>query len=649
LKNFVYALRESPNLPLFSQSDAVNDSILPDSTIGRAKRRLYGRCVVRVPSLDPINTGYLLTGTFSGRLDENVITVIGGDVFNEILVEDTIVIGGEDYKVEAVTATTITLAESLVASFSNGEARVIPQRPYRNKNRNFYIASHPVKRIVANITNVIQLNRFEVDDASEILPGDIVYLNGEALEVKRVSFNIVVTRTALQQGPASIGDVVEKRPVQDVLFNNQELQYLRDFNFTTGSESYLQIDPLAEFNLTPAASMRGTLTFTNGSRNISGAGVDFTKELQVRDWVKPNDVTTDSWYEVVEIVDETNIVVSEPFAETNIVDDALKKNVTLIGDNSIITIDCLGKTNGTATDKWMRKPADVVEDLLIEFDLEDRINQASFEQARADGDVTMSLPVPLEFGGQPETLRTIVDRVNKSVFGSLSENDALEIQYHVLNCKKPPELETQIIRDDDIISWTVQTNTDKIAQRHIVNYRPQDADRLTGQRAFLTLERENQYVKNLVQNNRTEIVDVFLYFQAPAQTTLERYSYFNEISRTKITLKTKLNLSANSINDKIYLELDRLYDRYGDQGVKRKIAIISGISKGGTETDVVLDDIGNIFNKTGTITKNGSLADEYSVANTDQRILNGYMTDGVGLVSLDPGRKDYTYKINSIG
>jgi hypothetical protein len=96
-------------------------------------------------------------------------------------------------------------------------------------------------------------------------------------------------------------------------------------------------------------------------------------------------------------------------------------------------------------------------------------------------------------------------------------------------------------------------------------------------------------------------------------------------------VKAKLNLALTSVNDKIFIELDRLYRRYGGRD-RRKVGIVTAVKKNGLDTDVEFTDLGNIFNRIPSIAPN--TANDYASATRNEVVQWGYVLDNDTLTPL---------------
>ena len=79
------------------------------------------------------------------------------------------------------------------------------------------------------------------------------------------------------------------------------------------------------------------------------------------------------------------------------------------------------------------------------------------------------------------------------------------------------------------------------------------------------------------------------------------------------------------------IELQNQFDRFG--GTNKKVGIVSSLSHKLGETTIRVEDLGNIFNRTGTITPNG--ASDFSTASSTDKLFNAYITDDNGVTDND--------------
>lgn len=618
VKDFVFKLKNKVNLPLYSSDDGKPSP----STIGTPKRRIYGQvkqlqCVGVAKTLG----GFNLTGAISGTLETASISGTGTSFLSELspgdelfvsLDNETIKIGVES--VESDTAFTAT--DELDVSIVGKSATVKPVRPYRAQNRRWSIAGHKLRAPSATITSVDTFNRVTANNVTDFSDNDSVKVNDEYVFIRRISGNQFVFNTALNPVP-EVSDTITKNPVSRAYFGSKEMFIDRDWLLTNTTEAILEIDPLAEFYIAIQRSIGVSLTFTNSSRVVTtAAAVDLRTILQTRDWIRKNSVTETTWHEILE-VEEQAITLRVAFAGTTQTTTGLRKNVDLLDDDSLVTVDCIGMEHEGA---WIKTPSDAVKH-LIEYDAEfASVNEASFTKARGECGYILSLPIPLSVGDKSPEIKSVITLINESVFGSLYGDSSWDISYSIMNSRKPEGIE--IMKDDDIISFEV-TSEQKIINSIKVNYRP-FTDIYTGSDAFEAHEHDNQFVDRLIGIKNSEEVTLYLFEEDKAKIIAQRIAFFRSLSTCKVMIKAKLNLALKSVNDKVFLQLDRLYKRYGGAD-RRKVGNITSIKKNGFEVDVEMIDLGNIYNRVPAIAPN--TANAYASASGDEKALWGYVLD----------------------
>ena len=124
----------------------------------------------------------------------------------------------------------------------------------------------------------------------------------------------------------------------------------------------------------------------------------------------------------------------------------------------------------------------------------------------------------------------------------------------------------------------------------------------------------------------------------------QRWAMFRSLSQSTVSVQTNLSLSLNNIGDKIYLDLDRLYKRFGSRD-KLKIGVINSISKDSTKMNVTFTDMGNTYNRVGAIASNTAAV--FGSATNDEKIKGSYIVDDT--TSLPDNSSDTTIYTNLIG
>lgn len=621
LKDEIFKLRQNIDLSLFSASDGD----ISDSIIGTPKRRIYGEVKgLSLQSISQTLAGFAVTGTLSGTASSQTVTGSGTSFLSELSPGDDLstTVDSDDIiiKVDSVeTNTSFTASENIVTSFGGNSVINSPEIPYRGKNRTLLIAGHKLKEPSTTITTVVRLNRIEVADVSGFIVDDTVFVNGVVNEIKRIDGDVLILLQVLVSPVA--GQTVTREPVRDVFFDKSEFSITRDYTVTNTTESKIVFNSLAEFNITSRQKIIGNASFATGTRVVNGSGSNFLADFKPRDWIISGDITHQVWYEILQITDETTMAIRIGYGgSTTSLPGAGKKNVTYMDDDSIITINTVGMER---SGNWIKTASDVVKD-IIENDVGlTNIDTDSFDDADIEAPFTMSLKLPLVKGGPIPRVRDVINFCNKSVFGSLISKTDGTIAFNILSSEKPTDLTE--LNDDDIESFSVKTRTE-IFRTVTARFNFFDADVNTGESGsdILTASTTTSFVDNLIGSKDTKDVDLHLFIEQEAEIIAERYALYHSLTQSVVNVKAKLNLTLKNIGDKVFLSLDRLYQRFGSTS-KKKIGIVSKISRSAESTEVRYTDLSGIFNRVGTIAPD--TANDFSSATDNDKILNGYVVD----------------------
>jgi len=640
--DFVDKLRDEVPLPYFSSIDGD----LSASVLGRPKRRIYGRADgVKTVHLDPLLDGFSMQGTFSGTAGTATINASGANILNELSPDDTVFyIDGNDekfsYSVQTVdiSGNFFTITENIDKTFSAQSLKNSPSIPYRGKNRIYHVSSHELREPTTTVVDPIQLNRIEVASVADMESGDFVFFGSTRRQIKRISGNILVLETNLDTSPV-IGSTVFKSSIQKCYIDKEEAILNRDFTVqNTGGECKIVLDGLAEFNIVRPNVLTGAnLTFTNGSKLVSGSGTRFKEEIKPRDWLLP--VGESNYYEVLQVTDDTNLVLRQDYSDVTVTAPTIRKRPNYANDETIISVDCLGKTkNNLKTGEWIKYGPEIVRDLLEESGL--TVNTASFDSAITEVPYLMSVLVPADFGSDRPIVRDVIDRVNVSIFGSLYNNFDYEITYSVMTPNK--ENITETISDADVIDFDLSSSGKNITKTITFNYRHFDHDRFTGEIGSASSSIENEYVSNISSINREEIADFYVYNDLDAEILGSRLSLLRETSNSVMRVSTKLALIRKSLNTPLLFSFDRLFNRYGTANDKNRIGYISKIAKNHEGVDVEITDVSGMMNKVAIITED--TASDFPLSSEIERSLNGYITEDNGIIT-----NNEEYRTNLIG
>lgn len=619
INDFVFKLRKKVDLGLFSSSDG---TLLP-SSINKPKRRLYGQFKqLSCTPVDCVLDGFLITGTIGGDIGTDSIIGTGTDFLNELSVGDELSysFNGVNYKTsikEVLSATSATFSSEIKATFNGVSATVKPSVPYRKKNRAWHVAGHKLSSPSYEVVSVLAGNRFELDSVVDLFTGDSLNISGVEHTVRRIFGNVVVLNNTPSPTPV-VSSLFTKNPVTRVFFGSQELEINRDWSVTNTTECKVEFEELAEFNVATPISLGATISFINGSRTLTTTDIlDFRSILKPRDWIRKDLITETDYYEILE-VKEQSIILRTPFTGATASSDAIYKSVTYIEDESLITVDCYGLERSGS---WIKTASDSVRDLILNDAGLSSVNEASFSLANDDCDYILSLAIPHERLGQIPEIRKVINDINQSVFGSLYGDSANNIKYSILSTRKPELI--SVVRDDDLLDDPTFSTEQNIFNESIVNYRP-FIDIFSGGNSFEQESHNSGFVDSIIGVEATNTRTAYLFNQSDAETIAQRVSFYFSMANTITKVKSKLNLSTLSVNDKVFLEIDRLFERYAG-GSSQKIGIVNGVKKNGYDVEVQFIDLGNAFNRVMSIAPNST--NDFSSATDDEKLFWGYIVD----------------------
>lgn len=618
VKDFVFKLRNSVSLGLFTESDG---TILP-SILNTPKRRIYGQVDnCRMVSLDATLTGYPVTGAITIVLDSQTMTGVGTFFTKELSVDDDLIFifDNEEVKfnIQSIESdTSLTVGRKSAINFISVTANLLPKIASRYRNRTWHIAGHKLRSPSTLTTSVVKDNVFLVDSVADFFNGDEITVNGIQAKIRRVSGKYIVTNNVVIPSP-SIGSIITKRPVQEINFGKKTLVFGRDYTVTNTTEAKVIIDELAEFNLAPQRELGVSMSVTIGSRSMTTTSVvDFRAILKPRDWIRRNDLASPDWYEILE-VKEQEIILRTAFSGFTGSITCLIKNVDYIDERSLMTVDCLGMEH---LGKWVKTASDAVEHLVTVDAGFTSVNNTSFDKAKSDCDYVISIVIPETLGQKPPMVRDVITKINESVFGSLYGDTAQNISYSILNATKP-EL-SNVIQDDDILGFSINSKQ-QIINKSVVKYRPY-TDVNSEEDTFFTEEFESEFVDNLVGIENVLEKKLYLYETQEAKTIAQRLVLMNSLSNATVSIKGKLNLANIVVNDKIFLSLDRLYKRLGS-GDKRKLGTVTGVKKDSYNCEIMVSDLANIYNRVPSIAPNATPV--FTSSNDDDILRWGYISD----------------------
>ena len=641
-KDFLYKLRDSVSSSNFSASDGN----VPERYLNTPKRKIFGQHEqLRCTPTDSVLDGFAVTGTIAGTAGAAILTGSGSAFLDECSPEDDLFYndGNQTYRFGVASVdsdTQITLSADLEITVS-GSITNNPKIAWRKKNRDWHIAGHKLRSPSTTISYAVTSRRFNLTDESDFLDGDLVAVNGVNVFISRVTGDAILLTAALPTGIPTIGQTVTKNPLRKAFLDGREVFIDRDWTVSnTSTNAILQLSELSEFNIAQAVSISLTINFVNASRTITLNGADYTAQIKTRDWIRSDDITHKTWYEVLnvtydDVANDTTVTIRTSYAGSTIATNGEKKNVVITSDQSIITVNCIGME--TSAGQWVKTASDAVKELLSTDASLTNINTTAFTEADSDAPYILSYAMPEKIGGKLPIIRTVIDKINKSVFGSLTIDSDQNFKYEVLSPKKPADLVT--LKDDDIIGVTSISSRNEVVRKINASYRFY-SDKYTGESSKLLYEFENEFVDDLIGSTRELDLNLYLYNLGDATVIAQRYAFYNSMSQSTVTIKGKLNLSLLELNEKINLNLDRLYKRFGSRD-RQKVGIINKVSKTVDGATIQISDLGNVYNRSCNIAVNTT--SEFSSATSDEKIVSGFIVDSDTLTP-DPTSDNEMYQ-----
>lgn len=569
------------------------------------------------------NTSLVISGTisasFSGAIgrnankENNIITStsVEADFFTEIAPGDELTINAVKYSVASIEAyNSLTINEQVKDAFTDLVATNLPSRNYRAYNRTWEVSGHLLASYSTSIFTVISQRVFTVEDAGHIIAGDIIEITSNYYTVDRVSGNMIfLNQNALTTLTAT--NTVTKPAIQRVNAAGIDMVAGRDFT-ELNDVGYCRIvlDQYAELNVATEQVAGTSLVFTYNSQTVTSLSstLDLTNVFAPRDFICLKNGST-TWYEISQ-VSQTGLVLVTKYMGSSYAGPVYFKKPEYLGDDSLVLVDCMGKKTSDGT--WVNTASEAVKDVcnLLGFT---NYNLDSFAKSKLDADYTISLAYPKSIGGKMPITRDAILEINKSVFGSLFSDSDFNIAYSVLNADRDES--PVAIKDDDIISFTTTTKN-QIIETVNATYRTELGTGLAQSYSFSN--------SNIPGISTTLALELCLYDAADAEIVTQRYAFFRSNSQTIVNIKGKLNLISKSLNDRVYLSLDRLFKRFGSSG-NIKVGLINMISKDSSTVDIQVNDLGNIFSRVGAIAPN--TANDYDTATELEKSLYCYICD----------------------
>lgn len=630
LKDIINELRSFPDLDTLGNYVGAR---IPDSMLLAKQRLLYGYVYGLKPTnIDEILDGYPITGTVVSTSGSPTITGSGTSFLLELNPDDKIIIdGGDTLTVETVDSNTqLTMSENCSSTVSGATVTVVPSKPRRYMNRHFLLSGHALTEPSTTVVSSSTPRVFDVVSVQDIQAGDVLLVNGETASVQSVNGNTISLVTNLVT-PPNPSDVVTRLSISSLKLDNLALTYSRDFTYSA-TNGTLTLDSLAEFNVTKARNLTGTIDFISGSRDVTGSGSVFTKQLESGDWVK---LTVESdWFEVLHVVDDITLKLKSNSSYTGSGPADYKAPAIYEEGTSILVCDLIGKSDdGTSGGSLLKTCPNIVMDLLESAGLSSEIDTGSFTDAEDIVPQQLGFSVPPNASDTSSSdFKTLISNCCRSVFSALIQNEDFDLEFTVLRPRRSVAIATKLDHTDSL-SFQVQSQSDRIVKTANVMYKRREADSISGEEVFSSasaLSKNGQYLSKV---DRTYETTSLVVNDSDAQLLADRWAFFFDTSVSIVVIKTKLQGSLLSINDVIDFDHPNMYERIASTGTRKLMAVeIIKKDEGGATLSMI--DFANAFSRV-CVVMDGS-ANSYDDSTSDEKFHNGFITDQYGMIDGDP-------------
>ncbi|TXH08660.1 MAG: hypothetical protein E6R04_10260 [Spirochaetes bacterium] len=524
--------------------------------------------------------------------------------------------------------TQITLTQNYTGLTDVGQTfNIKPASPRRNLNRKFSIAGHALRELDTTITAISSDTEFTLASVQDLLVGDTVIINSQYKVVRKI-FGLVVTLTAPLNAPATIGDAVLRPAIQNVYLNNRALTRTTDYTYSA-TDGTLLLNVLAEVNVAPILSIPGTVTF-NGTTAVTGSSTFFKKDVKISDWIKLSG--QNDFYEVLSVNSDTSITLRSAAGYSGTTTALIKSPEYYEEGKVVLSCDVLGATDdGTTDGALLEKCGDIVADLLDRAGLTSLMAAATFDSANIDNDARLGITIPAKFDSKKvPTHRDIINVVNKSVFGSLVQNEDFELEYQIL---LPKKTSVTVFNRTDVVKFSVDSSSDRVIKTAKVNYRPLEYDISSGESSVSQATATSEYGQYLAKTENTFEIDTYLIDDDRGQIYANRWGFILGIGTSIVKIETKLQGARLQATDKVELQHEKLYERYASSD-QRRIGAIRYVKQNAFTVSIEVEDVGNAFSRCASITEND--ATEFASATDSEKAYDGYITDDYGMQDNDP-------------
>jgi len=184
----------------------------------------------------------------------------------------------------------------------------------------------------------------------------------------------------------------------------------------------------------------------------------------------------------------------------------------------------------------------------------------------------------------------------------------------------------------ELLSWELRGESQNIIKTVSVSYDRREHNPENNGPSDKKVESESEQVSRLTNIQRSKEFSTYLVTEADARRLAGRWSFVLGASNGVLSFKLPLSGSRFDVNDIIYIQHEKLCQRFGSL-LSRRIGGVSSLKRDIARTTLQIDDVAGAFARCAIITSDDALP--YSTAADDDRFINGYITDQYGMINDD--------------
>lgn len=301
----------------------------------------------------------------------------------------------------------------------------------------------------------------------------------------------------------------------------------------------------------------------------------------------------------------------------------------LLKDTDTLSCTVYGKYNEARN--LIKTPQKIVASLLTMAGLDSNLEEATFT-SYSEVEVSFCYP-ETRTDKSSNTYRELINKVNQSVLGVLSQNTNFKFTYDLLNPKA--SLTLPYFDESDLLEFNVDSTNKNIVKTVSVLYAENESTKETG-----LIEKVSDTSTYILNTNRTKTIETYLTEQKAAERLAARWSFLLENSTTQVVFRTKLQGINLSVNDVILVKHSKFYKRFTDSDIR--VLLVEKVAKKGDEVEVSCIDLSDAFTRVAKVSPNDATTFNSSMFLSDK----GFVTEANG--SITGPRKSISYLLNKI-